>query len=615
VSVGVDNVAPTVSTTARPVIEGTATVVVTASDPHSGVAQLRYRLGGDGEWVTAASSPSAATSSLNLPPISALGSYTLFYEATDALGNARQGDVTFEIRPAPEPDRAKPVTTASGAPAGWSRAPVAVTLSATDESEFTTYYRIGNASADQTYASPILFTQDVDTTLYYWSVDAEGNTEDEQATPIRIDKTAPGVPGGVFLEALSATGVRLAWSSASDARSGISHYVVTDESAGSWTVTTPWAQLSGFAPGSTKTFAIRAVDGAGNTSAPTNLTATLPANEVSAPVALSGAPTQVSVPIETLSGEGAWSGATVAFAQVARAGTLTMSRFPQPPAQPPAAKRIFAPGLLVAFDGEVVGRRAVTVPYDARIPSKRATQLNVMVRAGSAWQAVESYVDTVNHTITFYPSAFSTFWVMEPATTSTAATFAAPAALKVAYGAYGKITATLKDSNGEGLTGYQVALERNAAGTWVRVGAMAPVAGSPGSYSVSQKPYGGSRTEYRVVLEGTALYTATPASTVVTPKARLSRPKTPLTGLRRSKAFYTTGTMAPAHRAPVKLYFERYSAGRWRIQKFVTVTASSTGGYRAKTSLKAGKWRVRATHLDSGHLPSTSTWSRTFTVR
>lgn len=616
VSVHVDNDAPIVTTTARPIIEGTATVVVTASDPHSRVAQLRYRLG-DGEWVTADSSPSVTTSSLTLPPISVLGSYTLFYEATDALGNVRSDKVEFEIQPAPEPDRAKPVTTASGAPAGWSRALFSVTLSATDESEFTTYYRIGNASEDTTYTKPISFTQDVHTVLHFWTVDAEGNTETTQTVPILIDRTPPGAPAGMSLEGMSATGVRLAWSPAYDAKSGISHYVVTDEAGGTWTVTTPWAQLSGFASGSTKTFAVRAVDRAGNISVLTNLTATLPANEVSAPVALSGTPSQVSIPIESLSGEGAWSGATVAFAQVARAGTLTMSRLPQPPAPPPVQppKRIFAPGLLVAFDGEAVGRRAVTVPYDPKIPSRRATQLTVMLRAGTQWQTVESFVDTVNHTITFYPSAFSTFWVMEPATTSTAATFVAPAILRTAYGAYARITATLRDSNGEGLTGYRVALERNAGGTWVRVGSMSPVSGSPGKYSLSQKPYGGSRTEYRVVLEATALYTAASAGTVVIPKAKLSRPKTPLTGLRRYKAFYTTGTMAPAHRAPVKLYFERRSSGRWRVQKFVTVTASSTGGYRAKTSLKAGTWRVRATHLDAGHQATTSTWSRTFTVR
>lgn len=607
VRVYVDNVGPVLTSNTMPAYEGTATVTLFASDGHSGLKQVRHRVNG-GEWQASGVSP------MVLDPISAVGTYTVEYDAVDELDNASSGQATFVVREPAVPDTAPPVTRVSGFRESWSSVPVTITLSAEDESEVQTLYRLGDRP-EALYVGPIPVSQDGETVFRFYSVDSENNVEDERQVTVRIDKGAPGTPGAAFVDGLSATSANIVWGPSQDPVSGVSHYVVTDETGRSLTTGQPSSHFSGLAPGSAKTFTIRAVDFAGNVSAPASLSVTLPASEVSAPVA-SGAPAvQVRLPVEVLAGEGRLGTATVTLEGVTRAGYLTLSRFATPPAAAPVSKRVFGPGVLLAFDGECTGRRAVTMPYDPRIPSKRGGALTVMARSGGQWQAVQSWVDTVNHTISFYPSSFGTFWVMEPVTTNTNAVFSAPQTIKVAYGVSARITARLTDANGEALVGYRVALERSSGAGWVRVGSMYPVTGTPGAYTLTQRPYRGSATTYRTVLEATGLYNASPVSTKVIPKAKLTRPRTPTTGLRRYKAFYTTGTMAPAHRAPVKLYFERYSSGRWRVQKFVTVTASSTGGYRARTSLKAGKWRVRATHLDAGHLATTSTWSRTFTVR
>lgn len=606
VRVEVDKLGPMLMTNAVPAYEGTATVTISASDAHSGLKQMRYRVNG-GEWRTSAVSP------MVLDPIGAAGSYTVEYDALDVLDNQTSGRVTFEVREPAVPDTAPPVTTASGVPESWSRVPVTITLSADDDSDVQTLYRLGDRP-EAIYVTPIPVSQDGETVFRFYSVDSENNVEDERLVTVRIDKGAPGVPGPAFVEELSATTAHIIWGPSLDPVSGVSHYVVTDETGRSLMTGQPSAHFTGLTPGSAKTFTILAVDFAGNVSEPRSLSVTLPGSEVSAPVASSASAVQVGLPVEMFAGEGRIGTAVVTLEGVTRSGSMTLSRFEMPEAPPPS-KRMFGPGILLAFDGENVGRRAVTMPYDPRIPSKRASALTVMSRSGGQWQAVQSWVDTVHHTISFYPSSFGTFWVMEPATASTTAVISAPQTIKVGYGVSARITARLADANGEALVGYRVALERSSGTGWVRVGSMYPVSGTPGAYTLTQKPYQGTATTYRTVLEGTGLYAAASAGTVVIPKAKLTRPRTPTTGLRRYKAFYTTGTMAPAHQGRVKLYFERYSSGRWRVQKYVTVTASSSGAYRARTSLKAGKWRVRATHLDAGHLATSSAWSRTFTVR
>ncbi len=608
--VRIDDTPPVLAHTAEASYEGTATFSLSASDALSGVATLRYRING-GEWIQSTSSP------LQVAPLSVVGSHVVEYRATDDAGNEAISLIEFSVSAPPPviPDLQPPLTVATGVPEGWSRSDVSVTLSATDDVSGidATYYRI-DAGDVVRYDAPVVFREDGIRTITFWSVDRSGRTEGAVSATVSIDKTAPSDVAPVGVTSLSTTSLRLSWTESQDEVSGVDRYLITDESGREMTTTTHGLHVSALVPGATKAFRVRAVDVAGNVSPEATAEALLPLSEVSSQ-ALPGDNVRSMLRIQRLAGEGAVGTATVTMAKVLAPGSVTISRFSDAPTHPPAGTRLFAPGISVGFDGESSGQKAIAVPYDPRLPSNRALKLTVMTYAGGQWRVVEKHLDTTKRTLTLYPTTFTTFWIFEPTTVSTTAKFGVPTLIKVGYAESARITAKLVDSGGTPLPGFRVALQRRSGTDWVRVATMSAVSGSPGSYTTSQRAWADTRAEYRTVLENTALYTAEPASTVVLPKAKLSAPKAPSTSLKKRVPFLMTGSMAPAHSAPVKLYLERYSSGRWRAEKFVSVTTSSTGGYRAKVALRSGTWRVRATHLDAGHRASTSAWSRTFAVR
>ncbi len=127
------------------------------------------------------------------------------------------------------------------------------------------------------------------------AVDAAGNVGPRSSTasvslPPVSDTTPPTVPGGLRADAVSASEVDLSWSASTDAASGVSGYRVWRQGPGTATLTlvgsttvpaggggTTYADLT-VAPASTYTYAVDAVDRAGNTSATSaTATATTPA--------------------------------------------------------------------------------------------------------------------------------------------------------------------------------------------------------------------------------------------------------------------------------------------------------------------------------------------------
>ena len=116
-------------------------------------------------------------------------------------------------------DYTPPVTTAIGAPPGWTSSDVTVSLTATDTESGVaeTLFRTDGGSS-QTYSTPISFTAEGTTSLYYWSVDTSGNVEPTNVAVIQIDKTPPVTTAPGTAEYVGAAEFVL---SASDSRSGV----------------------------------------------------------------------------------------------------------------------------------------------------------------------------------------------------------------------------------------------------------------------------------------------------------------------------------------------------------------------------------------------------------
>ncbi len=171
---------------ARYAAGGGSTIALVASDIMSGVGSTSWRIGTSGAFTTGASA---------VVP-SALGTYTLQYYSTDALGNREDTrSASFQV----VPDAVPPVTTAvvspSTAVSGWVHAGSAtVSLSATDTptSVISTRYRI-NGGAETLYSagSPIVITQQGATTVQYWSDDGLGNVETTKSVTVHLDDSLP----------------------------------------------------------------------------------------------------------------------------------------------------------------------------------------------------------------------------------------------------------------------------------------------------------------------------------------------------------------------------------------------------------------------------------------
>ncbi|MDI6731241.1 MAG: PKD domain-containing protein [Candidatus Margulisbacteria bacterium] len=81
---------------------------------------------------------------------------------------------------------------------GWYSSAVEVTLSATDEGQagaYKTYYQLNTSEAGSysEYTGPLTISTTGTITLYYYSVDAVGNTESIKSTTLKIDTAAPSV--------------------------------------------------------------------------------------------------------------------------------------------------------------------------------------------------------------------------------------------------------------------------------------------------------------------------------------------------------------------------------------------------------------------------------------
>lgn len=122
--------------------------------------------------------------------ISNTGSHTVLYWSRDVADNVEaQHSIIIKV------DVSNPTTTASASGNsgnGWYQAPAQVTLTASDSASGVagTFYTI-DGGATQTYASPFNISAGGLHSINYWSVDAVGNSEQQQSLTVQVDVTAP----------------------------------------------------------------------------------------------------------------------------------------------------------------------------------------------------------------------------------------------------------------------------------------------------------------------------------------------------------------------------------------------------------------------------------------
>jgi hypothetical protein len=161
-------------------------------------------------------------------------------------------------------DTQPPVTTATGAPAGWARANVTVTLSATDtggsgvKEIAYTVAGVTKTVAGATASVPV--TAEGTTAIAYAAKDNAGNVESQKTVAVRIDKTAPTVTCTANPRTLYPVDHKLVpitvTVKVSDSRSGPAGFTLTSVTGG------PAADIQGFDVGTADAAGqLRAEDG------------------------------------------------------------------------------------------------------------------------------------------------------------------------------------------------------------------------------------------------------------------------------------------------------------------------------------------------------------------
>ena len=178
-------------------------------------------------------------------------------------------------------DSGPPLTT-DNAPSTWSTATVNVSLTATDTGSGVAYTRYKlDAAAVATYTAAVPVSTDGTHTLQYWSVDNRGNVEATKTATVRVDKTAPTVPGGFSASSVSTSSVEMTWTVSTDAVSGMLAYGVYRDGSLLATSSATTYTATGLNPGQTYAFSVAALDVAGNWSPRTaSVNETLPFSEI-----------------------------------------------------------------------------------------------------------------------------------------------------------------------------------------------------------------------------------------------------------------------------------------------------------------------------------------------
>lgn len=165
---------------------------------------------------------------------------------------------------------------------GWFKTTPTVTLTSNEAG--STKYRWESDSTDTVYSAPFAAPEGTHT-LSYSSQDTVGNQEATKTQEFKVDAGNPTAP---TLSGVAASGMQidLSWTDSTDTVSWVSGYNIYRSSDNSFVTTTILTSrsITGLSPGTTYGYYVRAVDVAGNLSAPSNTvsidTPQVPDNEV-----------------------------------------------------------------------------------------------------------------------------------------------------------------------------------------------------------------------------------------------------------------------------------------------------------------------------------------------
>ncbi|SDO20381.1 Protein of unknown function [Nakamurella panacisegetis] len=183
VAIKIDSTAPT--TVADVSTDNPAKVILTATDPTSGVQRTEYRLDG-GEWTTYAAPFTVVRTGAD---------QNLEFRSTDKAGNA---EITASVVITKAGDTTAPLTAAALNPAqpngqnGWYTSPIELKLSATDGDSgvASTEYALGDG-AWTAYTGPVLIDLEGAQSVQFRSTDKAGNVEAAKNVVVKLDATAP----------------------------------------------------------------------------------------------------------------------------------------------------------------------------------------------------------------------------------------------------------------------------------------------------------------------------------------------------------------------------------------------------------------------------------------
>lgn len=133
----------------------------------------------------------------------------------------------------------------------------------------TAYYAWNTTASPAPYMTPLVATEGT-STLFYRSQDASDQIEPWRSITFNVDVTAPTSPTAPAASLVSSSSATISWSASTDAISGVARYQVFVNGVVAGTTDELSRVVTGLMPNETYSVTVRAVDNAGNVSAPSS---------------------------------------------------------------------------------------------------------------------------------------------------------------------------------------------------------------------------------------------------------------------------------------------------------------------------------------------------------
>ncbi|MEK8127556.1 fibronectin type III domain-containing protein [Paenibacillus filicis] len=232
--------------------------IVHGADALSGPEKSQYKLVANGQWMDY-----SGTFQINQE-----GTTTVVARTIDKATNVGpESSVTVKL------DKTPPLTPVlKASTTEWTNQNVTVTLTHgidTLSGVKKSQYRLGNSSTWIDYSNTVTISQEGITSLYARTIDLAGNISTEAVITVKIDKTPPSVPTGLFAPTKTANSVILAWNPSTDNYGAVQYEIYDNATLLGTTDQTRFHALN-ISPSSTHKFTIKAKDHVDNRSAASN---------------------------------------------------------------------------------------------------------------------------------------------------------------------------------------------------------------------------------------------------------------------------------------------------------------------------------------------------------